>query len=71
MQPFLRLVILVYGSSNAGKTSLINLLTESNEKVGSGQLKGCTYESKNIKFIRNNQIFILLLIMSKNKYYTK
>ena len=44
--------ILVFGSSGAGKTSLINLLTNNEFPVGTG-LGGCTFESNEITFFRN------------------
>jgi GTPase SAR1 family protein len=50
--------ILIYGSSGVGKTSLINLLTGSNERVGNG-MEGCTFESKDILFTRNNKKYII------------
>ncbi len=51
--------ILVFGSSSSGKTSMINLLTDSQNQVGDGGLRGCTFESKDINFKRNNKLYTI------------
>ena len=51
--------ILVFGSSGSGKTSMINLLTGSNNPVGDGNLNGCTFESKDVEFKKDNNLYLL------------
>jgi predicted GTPase len=50
--------ILVFGTSNVGKTSMINLLTGANGRIGDGQLNGCTFESIDYPYTINNTKYI-------------
>lgn len=50
--------ILLFGTTSVGKTSLINLLTNSQEPVGNNGTKGCTFQHKDIFCIKEGCKFI-------------